>query len=306
MPRLARILCPVDLSEASRRALTYALGLGREHGAAVRVVQVIDVRGWAGAALVDVGAILDEARTTAEEQLGWWVAKAVGTGGGASTELREGAVVPGILAAADEFDADLLVLGTHGRSGFERLALGSVAEKTVRRSTRPVCVVPSREDAVVRTGTPSRVVCATDFSESSLHAVSYGQLLTTTAPAALSLVTVIDWPFGETRGNDPVTQLRQSLTEEATAQLRRVADAAGVGESATLAVRQGRAGREILKYAREHHAEIVVVGVSGRGAIDRALLGSTAQQILRDAPCPVLAVPATAVPAGGVDRQSAR
>lgn len=294
MPRLERILCPVDLSDASRRALDYALALGRHHGAAVMVVQVVDLRGWAGAQVEGLDAVVGDTQSSLEEQLGWWVAKGLGGGAGATTEVREGPVVPGILAAASESNADLVVMGSHGRSGFERLALGSVAEKVLRKATCPVLVVPSREDAVVRAGALTRVVVATDFSDGASGTLAYGRLFTAEAPHALSLVTVIDWPFGETQGNDPVTQLRQSLEQEATDQLRRVASAAGIGDEATLVVRRGKSGREILQYARDCRAELIVIGVSGRGAIDRALLGSTAHQVLRDAPCPVITVPAHA------------
>lgn len=294
MLRLERVLCPVDLSDASRRALDYALALGRHHDAAVRVVQAVDLRGWAGAQIEGFDAVVGDAQSSLEEQLGWWVARGVGGGAGASTEVREGPVVPGILAAASESNADLIVMGTHGRSGFERLALGSVAEKVVRKASCPVLVVPSREDAIVRSGTLTRVVVATDFSDGAAGTLAYGRLFTSETPHALSLVTVIDWPFGETHGRDPVTQLRESLEQEAADHLRRVANAEGIGDEATLVVRRGKAGRGILEYARDCRAELIVIGVSGRGAIDRALLGSTAHHVLRDAPCPVLTVPAGA------------
>ncbi|MCC7043482.1 MAG: universal stress protein [Acidobacteria bacterium] len=291
MPTVKRILCPVDLSDASRRALDYALALGRHHEADVRVLQVVDLHGWAGASVEGLDALTGQTRAALEEQLGWWVARSV-DGAGASTDVREGPVVPGILAAAREAGIDLIVMGTHGRSGFERLALGSVAEKVLRKAACPVLVVPTRQDAIVRTGLLSRVVCATDFSEPSLRALAWARMFVGDALHALSLVNVIDWPLGDTHGSDPVTQLRHNLEQEATESLRRIADDGGAS-SAELVVRHGKAGHQLLQYAREAHAELIVMGVSGRGAIDRALLGSTAQRVLRDAPCPVLAVPAT-------------
>jgi nucleotide-binding universal stress UspA family protein len=290
MPSVKRILCPVDLSEASRRALDYALALGRHHEADVHVVQVVDLHGWAGASVEGLDALTGQTRVSLEEQLGWWVARSADAGG-ASTDVREGPAVPGILAAAREATVDLIVMGTHGRSGFERLALGSVAEKVVRKAACPVLVVPARQDAIVRTGTLSRVVCATDFSAPSARAVAWARTFVGDAQHALSLVNVIDWPFGETHGSDPVTQLRRNLEQEATESLTRVA-AEGGAAAAELVVRHGKAGQELLRYAREAHAELIVMGVSGRGAIDRAILGSTAQRVLRDAPCPVLTVPA--------------
>jgi nucleotide-binding universal stress UspA family protein len=293
MPTVKSILCPVDLSDASRRALDYALAFGGLHEADIHVLQVVDLHGWAGASVEGLDAVTGQTRVSLEEQLGWWVARSVDAAG-ASTSLRDGPVVPGILAAARDVGADVIVMGTHGRSGFERLALGSVTEKVLRKAPCPVLVVPSREDAVVRTGALSRVVCATDFSEPSVQAVAWARLFVGGASHALSLVNVIDWPFGETHGPDPVTQLRHNLEQEATESLRRIATGQEGLASAELIVRHGKAGRELLQYAREAHAELIVMGVSGRGAIDRALLGSTAHQVLRDAPCPVLTVPSAA------------
>lgn len=290
MPTVQRVLCPVDLSDASRRALDYALALGRQHAADVRVLQVVDLHGWAGTSVEGLDALTGQTRVLLEEQLGWWAARSV-DGAGAATELRGGPVVAGILAAGHEMGADLIVMGTHGRGGFERLALGSITEKVLRKSPCPVLVVPAREDAAVRTGPLTRVVCATDFSEPSMQAVAWARIFVGEAHHALSLVTVIDWPFGETHGPDPVTELRHNLEQEAATALQRIAAECGV-VSAELVVRRGRAGRELLLYAAEAHAELIVLGVSGRGAINRALLGSTAHQVLRDAPCPVLTVPA--------------
>lgn len=291
MPTVKRILCPVDLSDPSRRGLDYALALGRQHEAQVRVLQVVDLHGWAGASAEGLDALSGQNRAALEEQLGWWVARSVNAAG-ASTDVREGPVVAGILAAAREMSADLIVMSTHGRSGFERLALGSVTEKVLRKASCPVFVVPSGKDAIVRTGVLTRVVCATDFSGPSLQVAAWARLFAGETPHALSLVNVIDWPFGETHGPDPVTQLRHNLEEEALESLRHVASVQAGAPAAALVVRFGKAGRELLRYARESHAELIVMGVSGRGAIDRAILGSTAHQVLRDAPCPVLTVPA--------------
>lgn len=291
MWRLERILCPVDLSDASRRAFDYALALGREHEAGIRVVQVVDMTGWIGGTqLKGATDVADSTRASAREALDWWVARSVRSGTAVVADLVDGPVVSGIIAAADDLPADLIVMGSHGRSGFERLTIGSVTEKVLRKSHRPVLVVPSREDAIVRTGRLGRIVCATDFSEHSLRAVSFATSFAEAGPSPLSLMTVIDWPFGDSTGPDPVTQLRQSLEQEATASLTKLIGEEQEGQI-DVAVRRGKPGHEIVRYARDVLADLIIVGVSGRGALDRALLGSTAEQVLRDAPCPVLTVP---------------
>jgi len=290
MLTIDRILCPVDLSDESKRAFDYALAMGRRFEAEVRVVHVVDMGAWIGLPVEGIGALAETARLSLREQLDWWVARNLTGGAEVRSDLREGPVVSGILAAATELQADVIVMGTHGRSGFARLALGSVTERVLRKATCPAIVVPAREDAVVRTGQLGRVVCATDFSEASRQAVAYAKDFAAAGSSPLTLMTVIDWPFGDSSGSDPVTRLRESLEQEATDSLAAL-KGAPTEHHIDVAVRRGKAGAQIVNFARDVHAELVVLGVSGRGALDRALLGSTAHQVLRDAPCPVLTVP---------------
>lgn len=291
MPTVTRILCPVDLSEASRRAFNHAIELARLHEAELSVVQVIDAGAWSRLA-EPAFEVTDAMRSKLEDELGWWAARGLTGETGVVTLVREGPVVPTILAAASDIGADLIVIGSHGRGGFERLTIGSVTEKVLRKAACPVLVVPAADAAPVRVAPLRRVVCATDFSRSAARAVDCARVFADTAQAPLSLLTVVDWPFGETTGGDPVSQLRRSLHQEAAAQLDVLARR-GVDEPpAEIVVREGKPGREILAFATEARAELIVLGVSGRGAVDLAVLGSTAHHVLRGALCPVLTVPA--------------
>jgi nucleotide-binding universal stress UspA family protein len=287
---IERILCPVDLSDPSRRALNYAVSLAREHGASVHAVHVVDMGSWIGITEGGPAHLVAETETRLREQFDEWLSGEAD--GAASSEVVHGPVVAGILDVARERRSDLIVIGTHGRSGFERLALGSVAEKVLRKSTCPVLVVPAREEALVRGGRLGRIVYATDCSEPAMPALACARRLAEQADGPVSLLTVIDWPFGESSGPDPVTQLRKNLETEAAESLRQLGGEFD-GMTVDIVVRRGKAAREIVAYAAESHAELIVIGVSGRGAIDRALLGSTAHQVLRDTPCPVLTVPAS-------------
>jgi nucleotide-binding universal stress UspA family protein len=235
-------------------------------------------------------------RTKLEEELGWWAARGLADGeAGVVTELREGPVVSTLLEAAQQAGSDLIVMGSHGKGGFERLALGSVTEKVLRRASCPVLVIPATEGTGVRVAPLRRVVCATDFSTPAARAVDFARTFADAAHAPLSLLSVVEWPFGETAGGDPVSQLRRSLHQEATEQLNTLARRGGGNPPAEIVVREGKPAREILAFAAEVQADLVVLGVSGRGAVDLAVLGSTAHQVLREASCPVLAVPAAGV-----------
>ena len=91
--------------------------------------------------------------------------------------------------------ADLVVMGTHGRSGFERLVLGSVTERVLRKSACPVLTVPK---GIPDVATPpvlfNRIVCAVDFSDCSMHALNYAMSLAQEADAHLTVVHVIELP----------------------------------------------------------------------------------------------------------------
>lgn len=271
----------------SQRALRYALLLGRQHRADVRVVQVIDP---GGAMAVPADAIFEltpELRQARLEDLGWFMAPLADPEFPVDIRLREGQVVSGILAEADDMGADLIVMGTHGRSGFERLALGSVTEKVLRKATCPVLAVPGEHVGPVPLAI-RRVLCPTDFSPASDQAVTYGRFMALTSGAALWISTVIDWPFGDTHGSDAVSQLRQSIEAEAQSNLD--AAAAPGGPPTETYVLSGTPWKAITTFARENKVGLIVIGVSGRGAVDRALLGSTTHHVVRDAPCPVLTV----------------
>lgn len=286
MTTIANVLCPIDLSEVSRLALRYAVAVARAHDARLRVLQVVEsgLPPMAnGPALFELSA---DARASLDEELNWFVAPVLHADVPTEVHLREGKVVATILDEAATLTAPLIVIGTHGRGGFERFALGSVAEKVLRKASCPVLAVPPH-------ATPAdgfrRVLVATDFSAPSERALSFAELVAVPSSANLFLVHVLEWPFGDTSGPDPVTALRQSLEAEAADRLTALA-AACRARLAERVVLRGKPSREIVEFARARQIDLIVLGVSGRGAVNLALLGSTARQVLHDAPCPVLTV----------------
>jgi universal stress protein A len=122
---LKSLLCPVDRSETSRRALRYATAIAGRLGAQLNVLEVIEP---AVAASADEASITPALQSRTRAELEEFVASARAAGLAVTTSVETGEVVAAILARAGAISADLIVIGTHGRSGFERLALGSVAE----------------------------------------------------------------------------------------------------------------------------------------------------------------------------------
>ena len=293
---IAHILCPIDRSSVSRRAFDYAVSLARWCGARLTVLEVIDLTPPAAAAAIpEMLLIPDEIRQGVRDELTALVAPAVAAGVAADIRIEDGRVADRILHAAADAAADLIVVGTHGRSGVQRLVLGSVAEKVVRQAACPVLTVPPGDAHVPSATAPFQtILCPTDFSDASTAALAVAAGLAGEARATLLLLHVVEWPFGHTLGPDPVTALRESLVAQAQRDLAPLVPPRrhGVPPAEALTV-VGHPGLRVVEIARDRSIDLIVMGVSGRGAVDLAVLGSTAHRVLREASCPVLTVRVT-------------
>jgi nucleotide-binding universal stress UspA family protein len=302
MIAIQRILCPVDFSDFSRRALDHAVAIARWYESTITLLHacaIVPVAAYAPGSGVftstaltrgDRDALLAAMKRFADSEAGKHVP--------IEFDIVEGSTVAAILEKADAMPADLLVMGTHGRSGFERLVLGSVTEKVLRKATCPVLTVPRGvPDAVPVPVLFKRIVCAIDFSDCSMHALNFAASLAQEADAHLTVVHVIELPPDVPREvHEKVLagpgSLREyiALTEED--RRRRLKDAIPDSVRAYCTVNTvlvtGRPYREILRVAEEQQAELLVVGIHGRGTVDRLLFGSTAQHLVRQASCPVL------------------
>lgn len=299
MIELSRMLCAVDFSEFSRHALHHALSVARSHRSTVTVLHVVAPAPAAVAGglysggenppplllpTMDVEAATRElARFARTEPI---------PGVKIETVVTEAAEVHReILAQAARRHPNLLVMGTHGRSGFERLFLGSTAEKVLRKADCPVMTVPPKApDATASGPVPfRRIVCGVDFSKSSRVALDYAMSLAQEDAAALAVVHVIDTHPMYADFAPPAAIDLRAWTEQATAGLRDlvpdiVRDKCSVAE----VVREGTPYREILGLARELAADLIVLGVHGRGAADLFFFGSTTHHVIREGHCAVL------------------
>jgi nucleotide-binding universal stress UspA family protein len=305
MIEIRRILCPIDFSDHSRHALDCAFALARWYGSHVIVLHAYTrwppedaippsrLEGALYAPSPDVQIDREGMR----RQMQLFV-----QGSGADTicdvVLQEtGDVHREILAQAAATAADLIVIGSHGRSGFERLLLGSVTEKILRKATCPVMVVPPRAGEL-DPATPvrfKRILCAVDFSTGSSAALGYALSLAEEADATLTLLHVIEippelYPTADARHVN-VDKMRAAAEAEQLRALRALVPE-GVEDYCTVetAVAEGRASREIVRLASARQIELIVMGVQGRGAVDLLLFGSNSHEVIRAAPCPVLTI----------------
>jgi nucleotide-binding universal stress UspA family protein len=171
--------------------------------------------------------------------------------------------------------ADLLVVGSHGRSRLERLMLGSVSETVVRLAPCPTLVIPPRaDDAVDGAAEFGHILCAVDFSDASLRALEYALTMAEEADAELTVLHVQDGQIEADR-----QRIMQLIPD-------------GVRSYCTVeaVLRQGVVHREIAALAAERRADLIVMGFHGHGAINRVMFGSNTARVVREAACPVLIV----------------
>ena len=143
------ILVPIDFSEPSKRALDAAVDLAVAFGAKLSITHTLEIPGYAYAGMgyptVDFITPLQE---TAKELLSTTLEAVRKRLPDATSELRTGGAWEQTLAVAKDVGADLIVIGTHGRSGIAHAFLGSVAEKVVQHAHCPVLTVPQRRAAL--------------------------------------------------------------------------------------------------------------------------------------------------------------
>jgi nucleotide-binding universal stress UspA family protein len=198
-----------------------------------------------------------------------------------------------ILAQADVQKADLVVIGSHGRSGFERLLLGSITEKVLRKATCPVMVVPRRAGDASSPGAAhfGQIVCPVDFSDSSLTALTYAISLAEEADAHLTVLHVVEIPAGlyEASAVFDVAEFRVAAEAASRKRLNElIPDSVRAYCEVETVVSEGRTSREIVRLAAERKSDLIVMGVHGRGAVDLMVFGSNTHRVIQSASCPVL------------------
>ena len=197
-----------------------------------------------------------------------------------------------ILDYIHENSIDLTVMGTHGRSSLATFFLGSVAEQVVRHARCPVLTVTEGRQSYLNNPDYKNILIAYDFSKNSKLAARRGKELARRFGAHLQALYIIQQEvppnyYGIWK-NSIVRDLPQ-LRKEVKESLMETIDN---GESTDLEVEVGigeaKAHTEISEFARTHQVDLIVMGTHGRSGVDRMLLGSTAERVVRIAPCPVL------------------
>lgn len=203
--------------------------------------------------------------------------------------VQEGLAPDVILLSAQSQNVDVIVMGTHGHRGFDRLMVGSVTNRVMRRAPCPVLAVSNPHDADLERRESghvhhlNRILFCTDFSENSERALDYAVSATAEYDADLTLLHVSEGAEGS-EVNGPVLS---AVTEQLD---KLIPPAARSTLKVKTAVRVGKPYQQIIQLASESQSDLVIMGVHGRGAIDLAVFGSTTYRVIQLGPCPVLAV----------------
>jgi nucleotide-binding universal stress UspA family protein len=283
-----KILCPVDFSEGSRQALRIAVRLATQHDAELVLLHTwyVPPVAFAGdyaypAAVLqqmvddaqrELDASLDTARALGAKQ-----ARALFATGSPGLQICEAA----------KAGIDLIVIGSHGRSGVARFLLGSVATQVVRHA--PCSVLTVRPDGELRPFTHALV--PVDFSDSARRAAQVA-CENVAAGGDVMLLHVQELPI--VYAEDPMlADLYHDVERSSTRVLDRWVDE--IAASAKLPVkgrtRTGRPAAEVVKVLDDDRSfDLVVMGSHGRTGIARLLLGSVAEKVLHHARCAVLIV----------------
>jgi nucleotide-binding universal stress UspA family protein len=293
---IERILCPTDFSEFSERAFTRAVRLGRWFNAQVTVLHVIPlnspavmIAGAAGGGYVVVPEnLLRQQRSEASEELRRFVAPHLADGVVIQTALVGGEPWVQIEEMAAALPADLVVIGTHGRSGWDRFVLGSNTEKVMRRVACPVLTV-GKMDAPTSGPLYNRILCAADLTASSQRTVDLALSFAQENASRITLLHVLEGHLtAPPELHRPWQEPARGPVDLALDQLARAAAPARGFCEVQERVEVGSAWRQIVRVAEDTQADLIVVGAHATGGFGRLFLGSTANQVLRHAPCPVL------------------
>ncbi len=298
MPQIDHVVCPVDLTDASARALGDAFAWARWHDARLHVIHVAP-QAVAVAPLVGVGVPLEP--PSLEEiarDVERFVAAVPNPGVATDIQTLRGDPPSVIRREAQRYPRAIVVMGSHGRSGFEHFVMGSVADRVAGGSAIPTLVIPPQDTRADRGPLARHIVCAVDLLASSLEGLRYALSMACEAGGTIDVVHVVE--EGAAAGAQPTSHFRvpeylraraadalAELTERVLAEAR---EACTVRERVVF----GHTADALLQVAGQVGADLIVLGSGDRAHLRSLWLGRTTSQLARAAHCPLLIVPTPA------------
>lgn len=283
---LKRILIATDFSPASERALWHGLAIARRFGASVDIVHIVDSLGFRMTGADVVGQAVDLAQRDLQKMEAALLRSGPLSGIPhrmlVEEESRE--VWEALCRLTRDNDIDLVVLGTHGRTGLKKLILGSVAEEVFRHSPCPVLTVgPHVVTEIIAEGSPQHTLFPTDLSRESLQALPFALEAARRCDAELTLLHVVPEFVGEAAGD------RERVVEAIRSQLQAlVPEDAGLARTPIFVVERGYFPAVILEFADAHQIDLIVLGLRSPEPYADRLVWQYAYEIVCQARSPVL------------------
>jgi nucleotide-binding universal stress UspA family protein len=285
MIRVKRIMVPVDFSGPSKKGVNYGLSLASEFGSRLVLTHIAPF----DSSLHDraKAQLLQLIPADRREQLDFEII------------VKAGDIRQELLAAVEEKEIDLVVMGSRGRSYFERMLLGSVTERLLRKLHVPILTVshldPEREIQTTGPVPLQRIVYATDLSEASEAGLEFSIRLAHGLDAHLTVVHVVQAVDVALYGMETASFMPDYAAEaraHATELLNKLVALVSNGSvPITTVVADGVPYEAINRISEQNHADLIVINLQGKGMLERALLGTTAERVIRTAHVPVLSLP---------------
>jgi nucleotide-binding universal stress UspA family protein len=292
--KIKLILCPIDFSEFSVSAYQHALSVAEHYRAKLVAQHIVELWRHPAADFVASAGLYEEysqaLRESGKEQLQEFVKKHTNDEIQPELVVQTGVAADSILSFAQLQKADVIVMGTHGRRGFDRLMLGSVTDRVMRTAPCPVLVASKPPQGSVAVGKErghvhhlSRILFCADFSENSEGALKYAISATAEYDAELTLLHVVEGVPSQAETEEAMAAAAERLDKLIPLEGRKTF-------KIKTAVRIGKPYAQIIQLALETQIDLVTMGVRGRGALDVAVFGSTTYRVMQLGSCPVLAV----------------
>jgi len=298
------VLMATDFTPASERAFSFALGLARRYGAELEIVHALPLENIGIRSMVPVPHEMDTRRLEADRNMIRAAKDAKAAGVSSEMIMERGRASDVIADVARSYDVDVLVVGTHGRSGFKKLALGSVAEAVLRMVECPVLTV-GENVPLPANGVPEfhTILFATDFGPASLKAWPYALAMAKEYGAKLVLLHIVP-PIGVVESApfayepamyaaDQLAEMREAARVKGLEQLKKMIPAnVKLAHEPIILASTEFAAEGILHAAKTHKADMIVMGASPSRFAHAAAHDpwTVCHTILAEAKCPVLTV----------------
>ena len=289
MREIKSILCPVDFSEFSTRAYRYALALAEHYQARLVVQHVVELWQYPSLGFATSLELYEEFCQSlgdkCNEQLREFVKHNAHREIHPELLVQHGMAPDTILSFAQTQKVDVIVMGTHGRRGYDRLMLGSVTDRVMRRAPCPVLAVCNApQDSLADTPIIwNRILFCADFSSNSGEALDCVISAAAEYHAELTLLHVLEDAPSHAKKDKAIAAALEQLEKLIPTEARKAL-------KIKTAVRIGKPYRQIIQFVEEQHTDMVTMGVHGRGALDLAVFGSTTYRVMQLGHCPVLVV----------------